>query len=241
MRLDAFLAGAGVGSRNDAKKLIRKGKVTVDGAVIKRAEHSVDRSNVITCHGEPVELPPAELHLALHKPPGYACSRTPAEAPLVYELLPDNWRGIVEPAGRLDRATSGLLILSTDGNLLHRLIHPRKKIPKRYRIMYHGALVNDAIERCEQGIMLEGDTEPTAPAELTLHDPDGDMQRATMIIREGRYHQVRRMIAALGGEVMHLHRDAIGAYRLPTTVEPGQWAELSEAELKLLQAPGGTA
>jgi 16S rRNA pseudouridine516 synthase len=235
MRLDAFLSNAGVGSRSEVKKLIRKGRVIVDGQLTKDPQTPVDRNCAVVCDGVAVVRPPAGGPLALHKPAGFACSRSEEERPLVYHLLDPLLAKVVEPAGRLDRDTSGLLILSTDGGLIHRLIHPRKKLPKRYRIGYRGELAADAVERCAAGFALDDDPQPTAPAELALEAPAGDLQRATLILTEGRYHQVRRMIAALGGEVVELHRDRIGGLDLPAELAPGHSRELSPEELQALQ------
>jgi 16S rRNA pseudouridine516 synthase len=234
MRLDAFLSHAGLGTRNEVKHLIRKGKVTVDGAVCRQSPAQVSRDQTITCHGEPVMVPPAVLHCLLHKPLGYACSRSAEEGPLVFDLLPELWRRVVEPAGRLDRATSGLLLLTTDGGLIHRLINPKKKLPKRYRIGYRGMLADNAVARCAEGLLLDDDERPTVPAELTLHERADDLNRATLVLTEGRYHQVRRMIAALGGDVMELHRDRIGQLDLPADLAPGECREASPEELAAL-------
>jgi 16S rRNA pseudouridine516 synthase len=171
------------------------------------------------------------LHLAVHKPVGYACSHDEREAPLLYDLVPPEWQGLgLEAAGRLDRATSGLIVLSTDGGWIHRLTHPTRKVGKRYRIEYDGQLVEDAAVRCRQGLELGADEAPAAAAELVLEGPG----RATLLLREGRHHQVRRMIAALGGEVTALHRDRIGSYELPRDLAPGEAVRLGDAELERL-------
>lgn len=238
MRLDAFLANAAVGSRSEVKKLVRKGRVLVDGLVVTDPTAKVSRDNAIVCQGEPVILPPAEAHLIMHKPAGFTVSRSEDEAPLVFQLLDPPLRRVLEPAGRLDRMTSGLLVFSTDGGLIHRLINPKKKLPKRYRIGYHGELAPEAVALCAEGLDLEGDPKPTAPAELTLEEPSGELGRATLVLTEGRYHQVRRMIAALGGEVVELHRDRIGGLELPADLNPGASRELTADELAALTTAG---
>lgn len=226
-RLDAFLAHAGFGTRRGVKALIRAGRVTLGGERCRKAGEWVEGREV-RVDGERVEPPPSVVHAVLHKPIGLACSHDPREAPLIYDLLPDAWLGLgLEAAGRLDRDTSGLIVLSTDGGWIHRLTHPVRKIEKRYRIEYEGELVADAALRCSEGIELDADAAPTRPARLLCEGPG----RATLHLAEGRHHQVRRMIAALGGVVVALHRDRIGAYDLPDDLEPGALRVLDDADL----------
>lgn len=230
VRLDAFLARAGLGTRRSVKGLIRSGRVRLDGEPCRKAGEWVDGREV-RVDDEVVEPPPSVLHLVLHKPTGFSCSHDPRESPLVYELLPEAWAALgLETAGRLDRETSGLIVLSTEGRWIHRLTHPARKVQKRYRIEYEGVLVDDAVELCAAGIALEGEESPTRPARLVL-EADG---RATLHLAEGRRHQVRRMIAALGGLVVALHRDRIGGYDLPGDLEPGDLRRLEEDDLERL-------
>jgi 16S rRNA pseudouridine516 synthase len=180
----------------------------------------------------PIDEGATSATLVFHKPLGYACSHDPQEAPLVEALIPPAFQHLsLETAGRLDRDTSGLLVLTSDGNLIHALTNPRKHLEKRYRITYRGKLSAHAVKRCAKGILLEGDPKPTIPALLELDGEDDDgCGLATLHLHEGRYHQVRRMIAALGGEVIRLHRDRIGGLNLPTDLAPGQMREISASE-----------
>lgn len=218
IRLDALLARAGLGTRAEVKRLVRAGRVTVDGAVCRQAATKVDeQGGAVAVDGAPVVLE-STRHALLHKPVGYSCSRDPAEAPLVFELLPPEWERLgFQTAGRLDRDTSGLLILSRDGDMIHRLTHPSRKLPKRYRVTYEGTLPVDAAAQCARGMVLSEDERPTRPAELIPESPG----RATLILREGRTHQVRRMFAALGTRVVTLHRDRIGGLELGEDLPPG--------------------
>lgn len=236
LRLDALLAHAGCGTRNAVKRLIRAGRVRVDGVTVKRPPTPVSRAARITCNGAAVAAPPAVLHCLLHKPVGHSCSRDPAEAPLVHDLLPEHWRRVLEPAGRLDRATSGLLVLSTDGGLIHRLISRKRGVGKRYRVGYTGALADDAVARCRTGLALAAHERATAPAELIPETAPlaGAPGRATLILTEGRYHQVRRMFAALGATVVALHRDRIGELELPADLVPGACRPATAEELARL-------
>ncbi len=230
VRLDAFLARAGLGTRRAVKALIRSGRVQIGGAPCRKPGEWVD-GRVVQIDDEVIEPPPSLLHLAMHKPLGFACSRDEREAPLLFDLVPEPWQGLdLKLAGRLDRETSGLIVLSTEGEWIHRLTHPSKKVAKRYRIEHEGALVADAVARCEAGILLEGEDAPTKPARLVVEAPG----RATLMLREGRRHQVRRMIAALGGHVVDLHRDRIGDYDLPEDLEPGACRALDDDDLARL-------
>jgi 16S rRNA pseudouridine516 synthase len=228
-RLDAFLARAGVGTRSQIRDLIRRGRVDLGGAVCRNAAAQVAGATV-SLDGEIVCPAPDVLHCVLHKPVGYACSHDARESPILDELLPEAWRALgLEPAGRLDRETSGLLVLSTDGDLIHRLTHPAKKIEKRYRVRYSGDLPPDAAERCAAGLLLRGESTPTRPARLDAQAGGS----ATLHLGEGRYHQVRRMFAALGVHVTSLLRDRVGDYELSTDLEPGAFRRLSDADLEL--------
>lgn len=233
-RLDAFLSHRGFGSRTQVRSLIRRGRVRLAGVVCHdQGEHVAERE--VRVDGTVVAVGVFSATLLLHKPIGYACSHDEREAPLLEGLIPTEFRHLaLEPAGRLDRDTSGLLVVTSEGELIHQLTNPRRHLPKRYRIGYRGTLSSHAVERCAKGITLEGDPRPTLPAVLTLEEREADLERATLILEEGRYHQVRRMIAALGGEVVTLHRDRIGSLALPGDLSPGQARIIADAELELL-------
>ncbi|MBN8526275.1 MAG: rRNA pseudouridine synthase [Planctomycetes bacterium] len=225
-RLDAFLAHQGLGTRSEVRGLIRSGLVTVGGVVCRNHAEPL-RGRPVTARGRPVVAGPEDATLLLHKPLGLSCSHDPAEAPLLESAYPPELAHLpIEPAGRLDRETSGLLVCTTDGQLIHSLTNPKRTIWKRYRIGYAGTLSAHAVERCAKGIALPDDDRPTMPALLELPGPG----EATLHLREGRYHQVRRMIAALGGEVVRLHRDRIGALELPGDLPAGACRQLSPAE-----------
>jgi 16S rRNA pseudouridine516 synthase len=233
MRLDAWLARSGLASRSEARVLVRQGRVRVDGAVCRDPAARVTPDQAVTLDEAAVERPGVQRDWLLHKPVGLACSRDEREAPLVFDLLEPALRGLpIRIAGRLDRATSGLLVLTTDGNFLHRLTHPTRKLPKRYRVGYSGELVAEAVARCAAGILLEGESRPTRPAQLTLDGPG----RATLVLREGRTHQVRRMFRALGAVVETLHRDRVGRLDLPDDLPPGALRPLSPEERACLSS-----
>lgn len=243
VRLDRLLANLGYGSRRDIQRLVRAGAVTLDGAVVASADQKVavtpalpDRLQVAGARLDP----PPGLALMLHKPLGVVCSHREAGR-LVYELLPPRWRARTPPlstVGRLDKETSGLLLLTDDGSLLHRIISPRHHVAKRYLATLARPLEGGEAERFASGdLMLEGEDKPLAPATLEPLTPTG----ARLTITEGRYHQVRRMFAAVGNHVEALHREAIGGLELPADLAPGEWRLLGADEIAAVFAPGGIA
>lgn len=237
-RLDAYLARCGAGTRSEVTRLIRAGRVTLDGEVCKTGKQQVGDGQIVTLDGEAMDLPPEELHLLLHKPVGYAVGRDPQEAPLFTELLPPAYAHLsLQPAGRLDRETSGLLLVTTSGALIQRLTHPRRAHDKRYRVVFSGELPDDAVARFAGGMALDGDPRPTLPALLQVDGPG----HATAILHEGRYHQVRRMFAALGCEVTALHRDRIGSLDLPADLTPGDCRQATADELAALSETSAAA
>jgi 16S rRNA pseudouridine516 synthase len=230
MRLDAYLARAGLASRREARGLIRRGAVKVDGEICRDGGRRIVAESVVL-DDQPVASPASVRDFMLHKPIGLSCSHDEREAPLVFDLLDETLRRrSLRIAGRLDRATSGLLILTIDGDFVHRLTHPARKVAKRYRIGFEGTLAEDAVLRCREGLLLKGEDRPTRPAELVIEGPG----RATMVLREGRTHQVRRMMRLLGTEVVALHRDRIGALDLPAELAPGELRPLAPEERTLL-------
>lgn len=239
MRLDRLLANMGYGSRKDIQNLVKTGRVLVDGAAVSdagaRIAVSRDLSGRMTVGGQPLDPVPG-MALLLNKPLGVTCSHKDAGA-LVYQLLPLRWRGRKPPIstiGRLDKETSGLLLLTDDGALLHRAIAPKSKVAKRYRVALARRLRGDESGALAAGtLMLEGETKPLLPVEMAVADDEGtpDEPVVYVTLMEGRYHQVRRMFAALGNHVAALHRDRFGGLRLPDDLPPGEFRVLDEGEI----------
>ena len=231
-RLDRLLANLGYGSRREVAEMVARRQVALDGAVIKDAGARVAVTPYLparmTVSGQPVD-PPAPLTLVMHKPLEVVCShREPGRS--VYELLPQRWRAR-EPGlssiGRLDKDTSGLLLITDDGGFLHRVISPKSRVAKRYVAALDRPLRGDEGEVFAAGtLMLESEKEPLAPAILEPLSPT----QALLTITEGRYHQVRRMFAAVGNHVTALHRDRVGGLSLPDDLEPGAWRLLAPDE-----------
>jgi 16S rRNA pseudouridine516 synthase len=239
-RLDRLLANMGYGSRREIHGLVRAGLVTLDGAELEEADRRIaitpDLPTRMRIDGAPLDPLPG-LALMLHKPVGVTCSHKEA-GPLVYSLLPDRWRHRDPPistVGRLDKDTSGLLLLTDDGGLLHRIISPRNHVPKRYRATLDRPLRGDEAATFAAGtLLLDGEDKPLLPVEMEVVSPTS----AIVTLNEGRYHQVRRMFAAVGNHVTALHRDRIGALTLPDDLGPGQYRLMSEADIATVLPPG---
>ena len=239
MRVDRLLGSMGYGSRAEMARLGKAGGIVLDGAeltdVSKRIAVTPDLPSRMTVNGRPLDPPPG-LALMLNKPLRMTCSHK-EDGALVYDVLPDRWRRR-EPAistiGRLDKQTSGLLLLTDDGDLLHRVISPKRHVPKVYRATLARPLAGtEAALFAAGGLVLEGEDKPLAPAELEVLSPT----EARLTVTEGRYHMVRRMFAAVGNHVEELHRERIGGLSLPEDLAPGEWRLLDAAEIDAIFAP----
>ena len=230
MKLVKHIANLGYGSRKQVQLMFREGRITdADGEVL-YADDAVPHE-VIRVDGEPLDPPPG-LTLMLHKPRGYTCS-TKDTGRLIYDLLPPRFRERspqLSSVGRLDRDTSGLLLMTDDGALLHRIVSPKSQLDKAYDATLAQDLRGDEGARFASGtLMLESDNKPLLPAELEVQGP----RQAQLVLHEGRYHQVRRMFAAVGNHVEALHRSRIGGLTLGTLPE-GHWRLLEAADLDIL-------
>jgi len=233
LRLDRLLANLGYGSRREMQALAKNGRITFDGEPFRDADKHVpvscDLPDRLKLDGKPIDPPPG-IALMLHKPLGTTCSHKEA-GPLVYDLLPTRWR-MREPAistiGRLDKETSGLPLLTDDGALLPRVIPPNSHVAKRYRVTLDRPLRGDeAATFAEGGLMLDGETKPLLPAVMETLSPT----EALLTLSEGRYHQVRRMFAALGNHVTALHRESVGGLTLPEDLPAGQFRLMTDADI----------
>jgi len=237
-RLDRLLANLGYGSRREVQQLVAAGRVILDGDTLRdsgqRVAVTADLPQRMTVAGRPLD-PPGPLTLILHKPLGVVCSHKEVGRS-VYELLPQRWRAR-EPAlstiGRLDADTTGLLLITDDGAFLHKVISPRSHVPKRYQVTLDRPMAGTESAVFAAGaLLLESETTPLAPAQL---QPLTETT-AYLTIVEGRYHQVRRMFAAVGNHVAALHRDRVGALALPEDLAPGAWRIASETDLAAVLA-----
>lgn len=236
LRLDRLLGNLGYGSRAEIQRLARAGGIELDGAEIADASARIavtaDLPERMTVDGRPLD-PPTGLVVLMHKPVGMTCSRK-EDGPLVYDLLPPRWlrrEPAISTIGRLDKDTSGLLLLTDDGDLLHRVISPRRHVAKVYRATLAGPLTGTEAALFASGdLVLEGEDKPLAPAVLeSISETE-----ARLTVTEGRYHQVRRMFAAVGNHVETLHRERVGGLALPADLSAGRWRLLSPAEVEQL-------
>jgi 16S rRNA pseudouridine516 synthase len=233
MKLVRRLANLGYGSRKQIEAMLRDGRVTDAGGAPLGPEAQPEHED-IRVDGQPLEPPPGAV-LMLHKPAGYTCS-TSDPGRVVYELLPPRFRlrnPIIAPVGRLDRDTTGLLLLTDDGPLLHRIISPKSRIPKVYEATLARDLTGEEAAVFAAGtLMLRSETTPLEPAVLEPLGP----RRVRLTVTEGRYHQVRRMFAAAGNHVEALQRTAIGGLGLDDLPE-GKWRLLAAAEVSRVFKP----
>ncbi|MGV3709735.1 MAG: pseudouridine synthase [Gemmatimonas sp.] len=230
MKFVKYLANLGYGSRREVEQLFKVGAVTDAEGNVLSSDDGFAHDNV-QVDGEPLDPPPGSA-LILNKPVGYVCSTNEASQ-LIYELLPSRFRErspVMAPVGRLDRDSSGLLLLTDDGQLNHRVTSPRTHLPKTYEAVLASPLRGDEAAVFASGtMMLESETEPLKPVLLQQLDE----RRAQLILTEGRYHQVRRMFAAVGNHVNELHRTAIGELTLGNLAS-GEWRVLTDQERGLL-------
>ena len=222
-RLDQLLSNLGYCSRREARDWIDAGRVTIRGAPADDVAQKASATDV-RVDGEPLDHPDGLL-LLVHKPLGLVCSHDEREGLNVYSLLPERWRRrnpVVTSIGRLDKDTSGLLLLTDQSPLVHRLTSPKHKVPKVYRATVDADLSPELIPRFASGaLLLTGEKDPCAPAELKLISA----REAEVTLTEGRYHQVRRMFSACGATVLTLHREKFGHLHLGD-LAPGKWREL---------------
>ena len=224
-RLDHLLSRLGYCSRSEVRDLLREGRVSVDGMPLRKAATKVDPATV-QIDEEPLDHP-YPLYVLYHKPLGKVCAHDDPRA--IYQDFPPRWRyrrPSFSSVGRLDRETSGVLLLTDDGDWLHRWTSPRYEIPRRYRVTLQNPLQGHEADILASGtLLLEGEQNPCKAAEMI---PLGTTE-LQLTLHEGRYHEVRRMFAALDNLVLSLHREAFGPFTLDD-LAPGQWRELSEIE-----------
>ena len=227
-RLDKIISEAGLCSRRDCERLARRGLITVDGLVVKSASEKVSVTAIIEIDGEPV-VRHREVVCIMNKPAGFVTSTEDDINRTVMELLPQELlRQKVVPAGRLDKDTEGLLVFTNNGELLHKLISPKYEVPKVYYVEHEGDVTDSIIQRASDGVVLKDGTVCKSAVIERLGEG-----KSTICIREGMYHQVKRMYAALGLHVNYLRRIQIGGVRLGD-LEVSKVRELTEEEISSL-------
>lgn len=237
MRLDKFLAEVGIGSRKEVKVLIKKGQIKVNEKVIKSDKCQVKEfDDQITYLDEPLVYQ-KDFYYVLNKPAGVISATQDNYEQTVMDLLSDeDYREDLFPVGRLDKDTEGLLILTNDGQLAHRLLSPRKHVEKEYFAEVKGIMTAEDQQSFARGLVIDKD-EQTLPAQLFIDavDSEEETSKIRLILHEGKFHQVKRMVQAVGKEVTYLKRIRMGGFSLPNSLDNGEYRELTEAELLQLQ------
>lgn len=229
-RLDKYLCDSTDLSRSLAKIALRRGRVSVNGEPTKQASLQIAEGDEVRLDGERIERPGLRYFM-MNKPAGYVCSAEDDNHPSVLSLLGEEHWGSLHFAGRLDADTTGLLLVTDDGQWSHQVTSPRRACQKHYRADLAEPIAESDVEAFEKGLMLRGEEKATLPAKLFLRQDD-EPTRADVIISEGRYHQVKRMFAACNNRVVALKRLAIGDLQLDASLAEGDWRPLSEDEIE---------
>jgi 16S rRNA pseudouridine516 synthase len=234
MRLSQILFSQGFGTRRECASLIRQGAVEINGQVIADPEAGIDTEGLWFNVQQRRWPYAAKALLMMHKPAGHECSQRPRHHPSVLGLLPAplRTRG-VQPVGRLDEDTTGLLLLTDDGALIHRLTSPKTHLPKVYQVTTRHPVTAAQLSRLAGGVMLADEPMPVHAAAAEA----AGSHALVLTLTEGKYHQVKRMVAAVGNRVQALHRSAFGALALTDELAPGQWRWVSDEERAQLLAP----
>lgn len=242
VRLDKFLADAGAGTRSEVKKLIQKGQVQVNGETARRPEQKVQPdTDQVSLLGEMLGAQEEFVYYLLHKPAGCVSATEDQREKTVMEYIPSKRKGLF-PVGRLDKDTEGLLLITDDGTLAHELLSPKKHVEKTYFAKVSGIVTEEDVRKIEQGVDI-GEEKLTLPASLkilrTVDDQEeGPYSEIHLTICEGKFHQVKRMMEAVGKKVLYLKRISMGPLVLPEDLEKGQCRPLTKEEVISLKETG---
>lgn len=233
IRLDKYLGEMGEGTRSQIKEMAKKGRIWVDGIPEKKTERKIDQErNQVTVDGRQVSYVAFEYYM-LNKPQGVVSATEDKRYETVIGLIDERRRDDLFPVGRLDIDTEGLLLITNDGDLAHQLLSPKKHVDKVYFARIEGTLPSDAKERIEEGLILTDGTK-TLPAWLEVLQT-GEVTEVQLTIREGKFHQVKRMFETLGCNVVYLKRMSMGSLLLDEALKPGEYRTLREEELEDLK------
>ena len=239
MRLDKYLCETGFGTRSQVKDLLKKGQVMVNGEVVKKPELKINETtDQILCQGKKASYQ-KNIYLMLHKPVGVVSATEDNREKTVLDLVsPEDRKNGLFPVGRLDKDTEGLLLLTDDGELAHRLLSPKKHVDKTYYTKIDGQVTEEHVKQFREGLDI-GDEKKTLPAVLTIL-LSGPVSEIEVTIHEGRFHQIKRMFEAVGCKVTYLKRLSMGSLVLDETLPPEEYRPLTEAELEGLTKQRGT-
>lgn len=239
MRLDKYLCETGFGTRSQVKDLLKKGQVMVNGEVVKKPELKINETtDQILCQGKKASYQ-KNIYLMLHKPAGVVSATEDNREKTVLDLVrPEDRKNGLFPVGRLDKDTEGLMLLTDDGELAHRLLSPKKHVDKTYFAKIDGQVTEEHVKQFREGLDI-GDEKKTLPAVLTIL-LSGPVSEIEVTIHEGRFHQIKRMFEAVGCKVTYLKRLSMGSLVLDETLPPEEYRPLTEAELEGLTKQRGT-
>lgn len=226
MRLDKFVSQCSELSRREVGYVLRRGLITVDGQAVKSASLRLKGSEEVCLDGRPLALPQPR-YLMLNKPAGVVCARSDSEQPCVTDLFAPEFIQDLQIVGRLDKDTTGLLLLTDDGRWNHQITAPKKRCSKVYRVTTADPIAVEVAGLFQAGVVLKDEPTPTAPAELELIDD----HNARLTLHEGRYHQVKRMFGATGNRVTRLHRESVAGLVLDPALQSGEYRALTREEI----------
>ncbi|HAZ91185.1 MAG TPA: 16S rRNA pseudouridine(516) synthase [Eubacterium sp.] len=234
LRLDKLLCDMGIDSRSEVKKLIKSGAVKVDGICIKDSSYKCDISSEITVSGRKI-IYQQYIYIMLNKPSGYLSANEDKRDKTVFDLIESDRKKDMFCVGRLDKDTEGLLLLTNDGELSHRLLSPKSHVPKTYYLQVDGILDEEDVKRAAEGITYAGDDYKPSHLEILEADKSAGTSKAKLTIYEGKFHQVKNMMLALGKKVTYLKRLSMGRLMLDEKLCIGEYRELTKEELGLLK------
>lgn len=233
MRLDKYLADMGVGTRSEVKVLIKKRRVQVGNEVVNDPNRKIAIGvDSVRVDGREVSYVHYEYYM-LNKPAGVLSATEDKHAKTVIDLIETSKRKDLFPVGRLDKDTEGLLLITNDGGLAHSLLSPKKHVDKEYYAKVEGVVTNEDVEAFAKGLQVDEDFK-AMPAKLTILS-QGEFSEITLIIQEGKFHQVKRMFEAMGKKVVYLKRLSMGSLQLDESLQPGEYREVTQEELALLK------
>ncbi|MDY3114370.1 MAG: 16S rRNA pseudouridine(516) synthase [Sutterella sp.] len=228
MRLADILFTQGFGTRFDCQQLVLTGQISVQGVTLEDPNADFDTEGFSFVYRDQLWPYKEKAIIALHKPAGYECSLKPSAHPSVMTLIPGPLRRRnVQPVGRLDVDTTGLLLMTDDGALLHRLIHPKRHVSKTYRVGCKHPVTEKMLEQLLEGVVLADDPKPVSAHAVTLLDE----YTIEMVLTQGKYHQVKRMVAACSNRVESLHRTGFGQFQLPESLAEGTWQWIEQSDI----------
>lgn len=233
IRLDKYLAKMSVGSRSQVKQMIRKGQVCINGEIVKKAEQKVVIGrDVVSVDQKEISFVPYEYYM-MYKPAGVVCATQDTKDKTVLDLIQDTKNKDLFPAGRLDKDTEGLLLLTNDGQLAHQLLSPKKHVDKTYYAKIQGKVTQEDINIFANGMDI-GEKKKTLPAKLEILSSDA-VSEIMITIQEGKFHQIKRMFEVVNKKVLYLKRMRFGPLVLDKSLKPGQYRNLTKAEIQMLK------